>query len=273
YNIVVGRSKDIYGPYLDNLGRDMKQGGGKMVVNTYGKAVGAGHFGRFVVDKGVEVMSCHFEADFERSGRSVLSILPLTWKDGWPKAGKKVSNGVFSIQSERRGYALELATDFVRIQQERQAWWNAKPDDPVSELPLQKLSDMESTWPKGAAPARLSDYMLRPNQYWQIEAVDGKGGYLGNPYFKITIKGTTRTLAAGPDMDVIVAENYTGDDTQLWRIEQCTDGTYRLMPKRLAGTTSDNTKFVLYSIADSTPILKEWDNGDNAKWNLVAEEK
>lgn len=273
YNIVVGRSKDIYGPYLDNLGRDMKQGGGKMVVNTYGKAVGAGHFGRFVIDKGVEVMSCHFEADFERSGRSVLSILPLTWKDGWPKAGKKVSNGVFSILSERRGYALELATDFVRIQQERQAWWNAKPDDPVSELPLQKLSDMESSWPKGAAPARLSDYMLRPNQYWQIEAVDGKGGYLGNPYFKITIKGTTRTLAAGPDMDVIVAENFTGDDTQLWRIEQCTDGTYRIMPKRIPGASSDNTKFVLYSIADSTPILKEWDNGDNAKWNLVDKEQ
>ena len=274
YNIVVGRSKDIYGPYLDNTGRDMKQGGGKMVVNTYGKAVGAGHFGRFVVDDGVEVMSLHFEADFERSGRSVLSILPIVWKDGWPKAGKKMSEGVYSIQSERRGYALELATDFVRIQQDRQAWWNAKPDDPVKVLPTQQLADVQNTWPKGTAPARLSDYMLRPNQYWKIEPAEGKGGYPGNPYFKITINGTTRALAAGNGMDVVVADNFTGDDTQLWRIEQCTDGTYRIMPKRIPGQSSDNTKFVLYSIADSTPILKEWDSkDDNAKWNFVDKEK
>lgn len=269
YNIVVGRSKDIYGPYLDNTGRDMKQGGGKMVVNTYGKAVGAGHFGRFVVDDGVEVMSLHFEADFERSGRSVLSILPIVWKDGWPKAGKKIESGVYSIQSERRGYALELATDFVRIQQDRQGWWRINPDDPVKELPLQQLSDVESSWPKASAPARLSDFMLRPNQYWKIEPVDGKGGYLGNPYFKITINGTSRALAASTGMDVIVADTFTGDDTQLWRIEQCTDGTYRLMPKRVPGIPGLNTKYVLYSIADSTPILKEWDpTSDNAKWEL-----
>ena len=32
YNIVVGRSKKVTGPYLDNVGRDMLEGGGKMVV-------------------------------------------------------------------------------------------------------------------------------------------------------------------------------------------------------------------------------------------------
>ena len=252
----------------------MKQGGGKMVVNTYGKAVGAGHFGRFVVDEGVEVMSLHFEADFERSGRSVLSILPIVWKDGWPKAGKKMSEGVYSIQSERRGYALELSTDFVRIQQERQGWWRANAETPVNPIPTQQLADVQNGWPKGAAAARLSDYMLRPNQYWKIEPVADKGGYPGNPYFKLTINGITRALAAGPNNDVIVTENFTGDDTQLWRIEQCTDGTYRIMPKRLPGQSTDNTKIVLYSIADSTPILKEWDaKSDNAKWNFVPQEK
>jgi hypothetical protein len=46
------------------------------------------------------------------------------------------------------------------------------------------------------------------------------------------------------------------------------------MPKRIPGASSDNTKFVLYSIADSTPILKEWDSkDDNAKWNFVDKEK
>ena len=34
YNIVCGRSKKVTGPYIDNVGRDMKNGGGKMVKNV-----------------------------------------------------------------------------------------------------------------------------------------------------------------------------------------------------------------------------------------------
>ena len=37
YNIVVGRSKKVTGPYLDNMGRDMLKGGGKMVVAAGGR--------------------------------------------------------------------------------------------------------------------------------------------------------------------------------------------------------------------------------------------
>lgn len=274
YNIVVGRSKDVKGPYLDNVNRDMKQGGGKMVVATGDRAVGAGHFGRFVVDEGVEVMSCHWEADFNQGGRSVLAILPLTWKNGWPKAGEKIKPGVYEIQSERRGYALEIATDFVRIPQERQMWWKLDPNQKVDTLKFQQLSDVEKNWKKGDIEVRLSDFMFRPNQNWKIEAVTDKGGYLGNPYFKITIEGTDRALTAAENFEVKATEKYSGLDTQLWRIEQTIDGNYRIMPKRLAGENSDNTKFVLYSIGDSTPILKEWDfNTDNSKWNIVKHDK
>ena len=34
YNIVVGRSKKVTGPYVDNVGRNMLEGGGKMVAAT-----------------------------------------------------------------------------------------------------------------------------------------------------------------------------------------------------------------------------------------------
>ena len=83
YNIVAGRSRQVTGPYLDNVGRDMIKGGGKMVVPASRRAVGAGHFGRTIIDEGVEVTSFHYEADFERSGRSVLAIRPLLWKNDW----------------------------------------------------------------------------------------------------------------------------------------------------------------------------------------------
>ena len=48
YNIVCGRSKEPTGPYIDNVGRDMFHGGGRMVVAGGKRAVGAGHFGRTV---------------------------------------------------------------------------------------------------------------------------------------------------------------------------------------------------------------------------------
>ena len=48
YNIVVGRSRSVEGPYIDNVGRDMYHGGGKMVIAAEQRACGAGHFGRYI---------------------------------------------------------------------------------------------------------------------------------------------------------------------------------------------------------------------------------
>src|SRR5207302_1569376 len=39
---------------------------------------------------GVEKLSMHYEADLDRSGRSVLDVRPLYWKDGWPVAGSNI---------------------------------------------------------------------------------------------------------------------------------------------------------------------------------------
>src|SRR5579863_232770 len=116
YNIRVGRSKNVTGPYLDNNGNDMLKGGGKLVVAASGRYVGPGHFGLMDLGDGVEKFSCHYEADLDRSGRSVLDIRPLLWKDGWPIAGDNFEEGTYEIQSERSGYALELGVDFVRMQ-------------------------------------------------------------------------------------------------------------------------------------------------------------
>ena len=115
YNIRVGRSKKVTGPYVDNVGIDMLKGGGKLVVAASGRFIGPGHFGLLVLGDGVEKFSCHYEADLDRGGRSVLDIRPLLWKDGWPVAGDNFEEGTYEIQSERSGYALELAVDFVRM--------------------------------------------------------------------------------------------------------------------------------------------------------------
>lgn len=269
YNIIVGRSRSVEGPYVDNVGREMLRGGGRMVIAAGDRVCGPGHFGRTILDEGVEVMSCHFEADFDRSGRSVLGIRPLLWKNGWPVAGERFRGGTFEIASERRGYALELAVDFVRIQQERERFWNMDTSKPLKVIPDQQLEEVIATWPQGDIPVRCGDYMFRPHQLWTLTPVDEAGGYLSNPYFKIVIAGTGRALTATADLEVKTTSEYHGTDEQLWRVEQLTDGTFRIMPKRIPGQPQLNTRYVLYSAADSTPTLAEYDfSSDNSKWNF-----
>ncbi len=272
YNIVVGRAKSVQGPYIDNVGRDMYHGGGKMVIAAGDRKTGAGHFGRTIIDEGVEVMSFHWEADMDQGGSSVLAVYPLLWKNDWPVGGEKFKGGTFEIESERRGYALELAVDFVRMNVARRGGFFGRPQanqEPPKPVPNQTLDEVKGTWPAGDIPVRCGDYMFRPHQRWTITAVPEKGGYLSNPYFKITIEGTDRALAATADREVSTVPAYTGADEQLWRIEQLTDGTYRIMPKRIPGEDNDNTKLVLYSIADSTPTLAAYDfSSDNSKWNF-----
>ncbi len=267
YNIVVGRSRNVTGPYLDNMGRDMLEGGGKMVLAAGNRQTGAGHFGRYIEDEGVEKMSCHFEADFDRGGRSVLAIRPLLWRNGWPVAGDVFKEGTYEIESERRGYALELAVDFIRMDVPRHFWW-AKTEEPIKPIANQTLEDVIGTWPEGNIDVRIGDYMFRPHQRWTITAVPEAGGYLSAPYYKIEIEGTNRALCATADKEVATVPQFTGADEQLWRIEQLTDGTYRIMPKNIPGT---DEQLVLVSVGDSTPSLGKFDfNSDNSKWNFKA---
>ena len=269
YNIVVGRSRSVTGPYLDNVGRDMLNGGGRMVINAGDRVTGPGHFGRTVIADGVEIMSCHYEADFDRSGRSVLGLRPLLWREGWPVAGERFKGGTFEIESARRGYSLELAVDFVRMQQERQRFWQMDPNEPLKALDEQKLEEVIDTWPQGNIPLRCGDYMFRPHQHWTITPVPEAGGYLGGPYYKITIAGTDRALAATASLELTAVPAFTGAAEQLWRIEQLTDGNFRLLPKGIPGREGINTTLVLYTPADSTPTLAAWDfTTDNAKWHL-----
>jgi arabinan endo-1,5-alpha-L-arabinosidase len=267
YNIVVGRSKKVTSPYLDNIGRDMIKGGGKMVLAAGGRVTDPGHFGRFVISEGVEKMSCHFEADLDQSGYSVLGICPLQWKNEWPVAGDNFKEGTYEIESERRGYALELVVDFTRMPGGMR-WFNRKKDEPIKPVPSQELSDVLNTWPTGNIDVRIGDYMFRPHQKWTITAVPNAGGYLGGPYYKIVIAGTDRALAATTEAEVITVPVFTGAEEQLWRIDQLTDGTYRIMPKAVPNSKE---KLALISSGDSTPTLATFDmNSDNSKWNFKA---
>jgi arabinan endo-1,5-alpha-L-arabinosidase len=246
----------------------MFHGGGKMVVNAGDRKTGPGHFGRTVIDEGVEIMSCHYEADFDWSGRSVLGIRPLLWKNDWPVAGELFKGGTYEIESERRGYSLELVVDFVRMEQQRELFWNMDLSKPVEALPVQKLEEVIDTWPEGDIAVRCGDYMFRPHQRWSIKPVPEAGGTLCGPLYEIKIEGTNRALTATFDLELTTRE-FTGEQCQLWRIEQLIDGTYRILPYAIPGLEGLNQRYCLYSSGDSTPTLAPYDfNSDNSKWNF-----
>lgn len=265
YNIVCGRSRSVTGPYLDNVGRDMMEGGGKMVLSAGNRVTGPGHFGHYVEEEGVEKMSCHFEADLERSGKSVLGIRSLLWKNDWPVAADPFKEGTFEIESERRGYALELAVDFVRMARGNTRGFGSA-SDPDVPVPDQKLADVSADWPDSDIDIRLGDYMFRPHQRWTVTAVPDKGGYLGAPYYKITIEGTDRALAATSDAELTAVPHYTGAPEQLWRIEQLIDGTFRIVSEHVPGHEG---QFALVCTGDATLTLGKFDYENvNCKWNF-----
>ena len=225
YNIRVGRSKSPTGPFVDHMGTDLIRGGGKLVVAASGRFVGPGHFGRLLITDGIEKFSCHYEADLDRSGRSVLDIRPLLWKDGWPIGGDNLWEGTYEIQSERSGGALELGVDFVRMERTGGFFGRGAPQTPPTPVAAQELSQVAGGWPAGQVDVRIGDFMARPHQKWTIAPAANAGGYPGSPYFKIVIEGTSRALAATADREVVAVPAFTGAPEQLWRIDQLTDGS------------------------------------------------
>jgi arabinan endo-1,5-alpha-L-arabinosidase len=260
YNIRMGRSRNVAGPFLDNVGIDMLQGGGKLFLGSGGRFIGPGHFGLLDLGGGVQKFSLHYEADLDRGGISVLDIRPLLWRDGWPVAGDNVKEGIYQLESARTGTALELAVQGVPVGGLRGR--GARGGGPP--VPAQDASQLSASWPTGPIDLRMSPFMAQAQQKWAVTPVANAGGYPGSPYFKITIAGTERTLAATDDRELIVAPTFTGRPEQLWRIDQITDGTYRVMPKVYA-----NQSLALSAIGSSTPTLSRFNpDGDRHRWVL-----
>src|SRR6185436_8097046 len=104
---------------------------------------------------------------------------------------------------------------------------------------------------------------LQAQQKWTFAPVGGAGGYPGAPYFRITIAGTERSLTATAGGE-LTATAYTGVPEQLWRIDQLTDGSYRISPKATPGTKES---LALSAVGSSMPTLAAFDaSSDRQRW-------
>ncbi len=83
YKMVIGRSKNVTGPYFDKKGVDMKFNGGTLVLEGDKNWYGVGHNGAYTFD-GKDYLIFH-GYDAADKGRSKLRIEIMQWdKDGWP---------------------------------------------------------------------------------------------------------------------------------------------------------------------------------------------
>jgi arabinan endo-1,5-alpha-L-arabinosidase len=274
YNIRVGRSRKVTGPYLDHMGIDMLEGGGKLFCGSGGRVIGPGHFGLIDEGDGVQKFSLHWEADLDRGGASVVDIRPVLWKDGWPLAGDNFKEGTYEIQSVRTGTALELAVEGVPVGGRRsRGGFGAAPGGRGGRgmfggtgrvIPAQDAAQVDANWPAGNVDVRMSNYMCQAQQKWAVTPVADAGGYPGSPYFKITIAGTDRTLAVDDDGELIALPTFTGGPQQLWRLDQLADGTWRIMPKVVSNTKEP---LVLSAVGSSFATLARFDPaGDKQRW-------
>ncbi len=235
YNIRVGRARAITGPYLDKHGDPMEKGGGSLFLAAHDHRIGPGHFGLvrdYDTEKadapggaegseavGAERFSVHYEADMTRNGRSVLDIRPLLWSlDGWPVAGDNLTEGTYQIVSRQSENTLESLVP------------TAPPPPPPAGTPppTGPVRDVPGV-PIGPAAPKLSRYLTLDNQKWTIAPV-------GGGFYKILNAGTGDALGVGlaqPDgpLLAVTLKPYTGDEVQMWHLDQFPDGGYRVRNK------------------------------------------
>lgn len=292
YNIRMGRSRKVTGPYLDRTGLDMLQGGGTLFIGSGGRFIGPGHFGLLDEGDGAQKFSMHWEADLEKGGASVLDIRPLLWRDGWPVAGENLKAGTYEIESVRTGTALEMAVEGMPVGGRRGRGPGGPGRGPGGPppgagrggpppgaggpgagrgggmfagtgvpIPSQDAAQVAANWPAGTVDARMANYLLQAQQKWAITPAPNSGGYPGAPYFRISIAGTERTLAAAEGGELAVLPSFTGAPEQLWRIEQLPDGSWRIEAK--AG------RMALSAVGASFATLSKFDAAsDKHRWLL-----
>ena len=205
YNIRVGRSRAINGPYLDKEGRDLAKGGGTLFMGTEGEIVGPGHVGIFEENE-LERLTFHFY-NSRANGVPTLGMQGIAWEaDGWPRAVSDLPGGRYAIVSQASGLALGIAGN--------------KPDD--------------------GNPIDQFEYRGGPTQQWNISPM-GDGSYgIGSmgtgKYLDVFECGTK-------DGTKISQYPWMNNDCQKWSIEPLSDGTYRIASKAgLALTMPKNSK-------------------------------
>ena len=234
YNIRMGRSRAVTGPYLDKSGKDMALGGGTLFLgsvtdNGSGRPpddeVGPGHVG-ILHDTDGDWLSTHYEWARDKKGATTVNVQRLAWdSDGWPRA--VLDPGPFKLSSSLATHDL---LSVVRT---------------VGNAALQTEPDANGG-----------------GQKWTLS-------HQGDGYYSLLNGGKALTVAGNstePGAKLSLAP-FTKRDSQLWYLGQNDDGTYTVMSK-------NSGKALVLDIADcglaDGTAVGEWKSlgNDCQKWSF-----
>ncbi|RYX83366.1 hypothetical protein EON83_15200 [bacterium] len=237
YNIRVGRSKNVYGPYLDKEGKDLNEGGGSLFWtasfdNGTGRLVddqvGPGHVGVFKEGTD-EWLTTHMEWSRAKNGATTMNLNKLGWApDGWPYV-------VWDYQN-------------VKIVS------NLASHDVIS--PVKKVTD---------GGALENDYFdNRAGQKWNVQ-------FVGNGLYRISERKSGLALSVKGEVKAgapAVLAKYADLPSQKWRFTQNESGTYSLQSAANLGVSLDVSGG---KTEDNTPIQVWTTNGlEPQNWSFRA---
>ncbi|NDL57119.1 family 43 glycosylhydrolase [Phytoactinopolyspora mesophila] len=87
YKIIIGRSENIFGPYVDKNGVDLAEGGGSIILNSRAAASDVTPSGLYRAPGGPDIFvedDVYHLIYHAYRPQNTLGIWPMSWHDGWP---------------------------------------------------------------------------------------------------------------------------------------------------------------------------------------------
>jgi arabinan endo-1,5-alpha-L-arabinosidase len=109
YKIVVGRSTNVTGPYVDKDGVDMLDGGGEIIDTGDDVRKGPGHNGIFIENDTVFCVNHYYACN------SLLQIRPLYFDDGWPSFTGTVTEAPTVEVKQPASVPMRKRTQNIRV--------------------------------------------------------------------------------------------------------------------------------------------------------------
>ena len=207
YNIRMGRSTSIAGPYLDRSGVDMVANGGSIFLQGTGKFTGPGHFA-ILSEGGQQWFSYHYyDAGayapwYGAYGVADFDLEPLSWTtDNWPYFTNDWS-AVYNFQSDARdenGQYYGLLQNGAAIQTDatRGRVLNLNGTNQYVQLPpgvaFARTFSAVVKWNGGAAWQRIFDFGVDTVNYVMLTPLTGDSGKMR---CDIRVNGVTQTVTA-----------------------------------------------------------------------------
>jgi arabinan endo-1,5-alpha-L-arabinosidase len=212
YNIRVGRSTSITGPYIDRNGVDMANNGGTLFLQGTGKYTGPGHMG-FLVENGRQWFSYHYyDANayagwYDSYGPAEFDLRPLSWTaDNWPVFSNDWS-ALYRFDEDARDenaqyYGLLRGGATIEVDAERGRVLSLSGTNSFVELPpgvaYARTFSAVVKWNGGASWQRIFDFGNDTSSYLMLTPSSGNGRLRCD----IRANGTTQILEASVGLPV-----------------------------------------------------------------------